>query len=96
MIRDAAIVEAVGVVSQRFGIPPTRNAASVTESGCSLVSEALCSYTNEQLSEASIAAIWQRAGGSKQLLAAMEGSLSLVSDKSPVMRKSANSLVRQS
>ena len=62
-LRDAAIGQAVVMVTQRFGIKATRNDATTAECGCSIVAVALDRYSDVDIKEAAVVAIWMRTAG---------------------------------
>ena len=61
------IVQVVAMVTAAYDLQPTRNAATSADCACSIVSEALAERGSE-MTEANVAAIWARAGGSEVLL----------------------------
>lgn len=59
-LRDAAIGQAVAMVTDAFDLRPTRNAATSAECGCSIVAEALARHFNVHMTEANVVSIWRR------------------------------------
>jgi hypothetical protein len=66
IVRDVAISRAVACVSDGYGLPPTRNAATKSACGCSIVAEALAAYCNLHMTEANVTAIWRRGGAAER------------------------------
>jgi hypothetical protein len=67
-LRDAAIGQAVGMVTDAFCLAATRNEATTAECGCSIVAIALDRYTDVDMTEANVVAIWGRTVKRQQLL----------------------------
>ena len=66
-LRDVSIVQVVAMVTEAHDLQPTRNPTTCTDCVCSIVSEALAER-GIAMTEANVAAIWARAGGSQVLL----------------------------
>ena len=64
-LRDMAIGRSVEMVTQRFNLRATRNDATTAECGCSIVAIALDRYSDFDMSEANVVAIWRRTVGGK-------------------------------
>jgi hypothetical protein len=82
-VRDIAIACVTYVISQRHGLKPTRNIATETESGCSIVAEALKRLKVARMSEANVNTIWrhQRHYADQMHSAAADPSLLSLSER---------------
>jgi hypothetical protein len=58
-LRDVAIGQAVGMVTDAFRLKATRNEATTVECGCSIVAIAINRYAEFDITEANVVKIWR-------------------------------------